>query len=358
MMELDQRQPASPTDGKEASPPDDSSSISITVHHHGSAHTISLPSESTLIDLSSELASLFSIPPENQKFLISPKPGLQKPPFAPTLLSSLPISSPRFKITLLGSTISEINTLNNSIASAQPLMRRNYPVKPAKPAPRSVAGTVSSQDTQYTFHRLLPLSYLPNPERSLEYLRRLRDDPGIRSAMRKHKFSVPLLTEMDPAQHTTMSTRTLGLNRNKGEVIELRLRTDAYDGYRDYRTIRKTLCHELAHCVYGEHDADFWRLTKQIEGEVERGDYWGKGRRLTDEEFYNPADWEEMKGVEEMDHGGWTGGEFVLGGSAERDAERGLSRREILARAAEARMTKGKRKERDNNNNSGRPGAS
>ena len=180
--------------------------------------------------------------------------------------------------------------------------------------------------------------------------------------MRKHQFSVPLLTEMNPAEHTTRSSRTLGLNRNKGEVIELRLRTDAYDGYRDYRTIRKTLCHELAHCVYGDHDADFWRLTRQIEGEVERGDYWGKGKRLTDEEFYNPGDWEEMRDVEDMDHGGWTGGEFVLGGLKGSGAERGLSRREILARAAEARMEeakgRGKRKERDEGGSSGSQGAS
>lgn len=153
-----------------------------------------------------------------------------------------------------------------------------------------------------------------------------------------------------------MSGRTLGLNRNKGEVIELRLRTDAYDGYRDYRTIRKTLCHELAHCVHGDHDAEFWALTRLIEREVEDGDYWGKGKKLTEEEFYNPADWEEMREVEEMDHGGWTGGEFVLGGLRDRGAERGLSRREILAKAAEERAaeatSKGKRKERDNGNNS------
>jgi len=109
--------------------------------------------------------------------------------------------------------------------------------------------------------------------------------------MAKHRFYVPLLTEMNPAEHTTHESRTLGLNRNKGEVIELRLRTDAYDGYRDYRTIRKTLCHELAHCVHSEHDRDFWELTKQIEREVENADWKAGGHRLApDQEFYNPQD--------------------------------------------------------------------
>jgi hypothetical protein len=178
--------------------------------------------------------------------------------------------------------------------------------------------------------------------------------------MQTHRFSVPLLTEMDPAEHTTVSSRTLGLNRNKGEVIELRLRTDAYDGYRDYRTIRKTLCHELAHCVFGEHDRDFWALTGQIEKEVERGDYWGRGRKLTEEEFYNPADWEEMKDNRDAaDHGGWTGGEFVLGGlgveggGGDTGADGTLSRREILARAAERRLGRGKERERKGDDGAG-----
>ncbi|EEP78777.1 conserved hypothetical protein [Uncinocarpus reesii 1704] len=324
--------------------------ISLPIHHRGEARTLSLTSSSTLQDLSSLITQIFDIPPENQKLLISPKPGLLKPPFPPTPLSSLALSSPRFKIALLGSTSSELTSLNKPVSEKerQPHQRHSSPVKPATPL--STRRTQAHSSSQYTFHRLLPLPYLPNPDRSLAYLARLRDDPGIRSAMAKHRFSVPLLTEMNPIEHTTLSSRTLGLNRNKGEAIELRLRTDAYDGYRDYRTIRKTLCHELAHCVHSEHDRDFWNLTAQIEKEVESADYWGKGgKRLTEEEFYNPADWEEMKsGGEVMDHGGWTGGEFVLGGGA----GTGLTRREILARAAESRATRFKEKSAEDGNNS------
>ncbi|KAI1990939.1 hypothetical protein LOZ53_003012 [Ophidiomyces ophidiicola] len=320
--------------------------ISLAIYHHGKDHTLALPTDATLQDLSTLIYSTFTISVENQKLLISPKPGLQKPPFFPIPLSTLPITSPQFKITLLGSTNSEIDSLNKSLSDiqAEQKKRRNPPIKPAKPLSNPRTQDPSSQ---YTFHRLLPLPYLPNPDRSLTYLARLRDDPGIRSAMAKHRFSVPLLTEMNPVEHTTLSSRTLGLNRNKGEVIELRLRTDAYDGYRDYRTIRKTLCHELAHCVHSEHDRDFWNLTAQIEQEVEGADYWGKGgKRLTEDDFYNPADWEETKSGEDvMDHGGWTGGEFVLGGlNNGGGAESGLSRREVLAKAAELRMSKAKEK--------------
>ncbi|OQD78442.1 hypothetical protein PENDEC_c001G03208 [Penicillium decumbens] len=332
------------------------SSLELTVHHHGTPHSFQLSTSATLQDLSEAIESTLNIPVENQKLLIAPKPGMQKAPFSPTTLeSTLPLSSPKFKITLLGTPAKAIADLHEQAtserkrqetrASALASARRKMPT----PSRSGGIHTLSSSSNNYTFHRLLPLNYLPNPDRSLQFLTRLRDDPGIRSAMTKHKFSVPLLTEMNPAEHTTSESRTLGLNRNRGEVIELRLRTDAYDGYRDYRTIRKTLCHELAHCVFGPHDRDFWNLTAQIEREVEAGDWKSGGNRLTGQEFYNPGDWERMQSGEDfVDESGWTGGEFVLGGLRDGNRESGgtESRREILARAAEERLKKEGRKER------------
>ncbi|OQD89741.1 hypothetical protein PENANT_c002G06302 [Penicillium antarcticum] len=333
-------------------------SMELTVHHHGTPHTFILPSTATLQDLSSEIESTLNIPTDNQKLLIAPKPGMQKAPFPATRLDTiLQTTSPKFKITLLGTPAQAIADLHEQSASERrrqearashsAAARRNKPAATTRP---SGVHTLSSS-ANYTFHRLLPLSYLPNPDRSLGFLKRLRDDPGIRTAMAKHKFSVPLLTEMNPAEHTTSESRTLGLNRNKGEVIELRLRTDAYDGYRDYRTIRKTLCHELAHCVFGPHDRDFWNLTAQIEKEVENGDWKSGGHSVSGQEFYNPGDWESVQGGEEfVDECGWTGGEFVLGGLREDEAGRRAgasasgaeSRREIMARAAEERMKREK----------------
>ena len=156
---------------------------------------------------------------------------------------------------------------------------------------------------------------------------------------------------MNPAEHTTHESRTLWLNRNRGEVIELRSRTEAFDGYRDYKVIRKTLCHELAHNVYGEHDRNFWDLTKEIEKEVERNDWRSGGKALSNEEFCNPDD----RGVEgeHMDGGGWTGGEFVLGGSTGKTngatgvPAQGMSRREAMAKAAEDRIKKQREAESD-----------
>lgn len=52
--------------------------------------------------------------------------------------------------------------------------------------------------------------------------------------MKKHKWTVGTLQEMEPIGNTDMNSKTLGKNWNRGQVIELRLRTDSYDGWRAY----------------------------------------------------------------------------------------------------------------------------
>ncbi|KAK3946432.1 WLM-domain-containing protein [Diplogelasinospora grovesii] len=251
------------------------------------------------------------------------------------------------------STLASLQEASAAAAAADALRRQRM----SRASPAAAAATTSrsrdqkraQEDAQYTFQTIRPLPYLPRPERSTAFLERLRDDPGIRAAMRKHKFTVGLLTEMDPIQYTESNhegtTRILGLNRNQGEVIELRLRTDAYDGYRNYKVIRNTLCHELAHNVHGPHDRNFWDLCHQIEREVAAAD-WKSGGRTVGEEEFAP----ERYSSEETfaDHGGWFGGEYVLGGgggttgsssgSGSAGGQEQLTRREIMARAAEQRM--------------------
>ncbi|KAL4934634.1 putative zinc metalloproteinase [Aspergillus undulatus] len=334
--------------------------ITLTVHHRGTPHPLTFPAQSTLQDLSTTLASALNIPIENMKLLIAPKPGLTKSPFPPTPLSSLPLDNPKSKITLLGTPAQEIADLNTQGAE---IKRRTENREAARAEARAqnrraasstsrTGGirTLSDKGTDsYTFHSLKPLAYLPNPSKSLKFLERLANDPGIRHAMSTHKFSVGLLTEMDPVLHTTSESRTLGLNRNKGEVIELRLRTDAYDGYRDYRTIRKTLCHELAHCVFSEHDRDFWNLTGRIEKEVERGDWKHGGQQVGGgAEFYNPGDWESERDAEHFDEGGFVGSSQVLGGAGTGNSVSGAGgMREMIARAAEERASKAREERGD-----------
>lgn len=317
--------------------------FNITVLLHN--NPVNLPfhtEDATIQDLSDTVAEDLRIPPTNQKFLITPKVGLLKPPFKdPTLqLRSLQEK----KIVLMGATTAEVEELESDIAERKMRMeRRRKALRQGRKvkAEKHRDWKKVQDEARYTFHQIRPLQYLPNPEKSERFLERLRDDAGIKASMRKHGFSVGLLTEMNPAEHTTHESKTLGLNRNRGEVIELRLRTDAYDGYRDYKVIRHTLCHELAHNVWGDHDRNFWNLCKEIEKEVEQNDWRRGGKSVGGEEFYNPGD--EGVDDEEADDGGWTGGEFVLGGGESSRAEasdggRPLTRREIMASAAEERM--------------------
>lgn len=60
----------------------------------------------------------------------------------------------------------------------------------------------------------------------------------------------------------------LGLNKNQGEEILLRLRTDDFTGFRKHLTIRKVLFHELAHNQHSDHGDGFQRLMRQVESEA------------------------------------------------------------------------------------------
>jgi len=313
--------------------------FNITVLLHGKP--ISLPfhdENATIQDLSDQVAEDLRIPPANQKFLITPKIGLLKPPFKDPTLQLRQLQEK--KIVLMGATTAEVEELESDISERKARMERRRGALKAgrKVKAEKYRDAKKVQDeARYTFHTIRPLAYLPNPEKSQRFLERLRDDAGIKASMRKHGFSVGLLTEMNPAEHTTHESKTLGLNRNRGEVIELRLRTDAYDGYRDYKVIRHTLCHELAHNVWGDHDRNFWNLCKEIEKEVEQNDWRRGGNSVGGEEFYNPGD--EGVSDEEADEGGWSGGEFVLGGGQSNgSSDQPLSRREIMAAAAEERV--------------------
>jgi hypothetical protein len=313
--------------------------FNITVLLHGKPIDLPFHDENaTIQDLSDQVAEDLRIPPANQKFLITPKTGLLKPPFKDPTLQLRQLQEK--KIVLMGATTAEVEELESDISERKARMERRRGALKAgrKVKAEKYRDSKKVQDeARYTFHTIRPLAYLPNPEKSQRFLERLRDDAGIKASMRKHGFSVGLLTEMNPAEHTTHESKTLGLNRNRGEVIELRLRTDAYDGYRDYKVIRHTLCHELAHNVWGDHDRNFWNLCKEIEKEVEQNDWRRGGNSVGGEEFYNPGD--EGVSDEEADEGGWSGGEFVLGGGQPSgSSEQPLSRREIMAAAAEERM--------------------
>lgn len=311
--------------------------FTITVSHRKTQYPFSFNDESTIVDLFNEIEATLDIPVCNQKILV-PKGSLLKAPFKDPDMALTSLQGKT--LTLMGSPATDVQAVQNM---CEKLAKRNAARKAhkakGKAAPRRDPKR-AAEDSKYTFLQVRPLSGLPHPERSQALLMRLKEDPGIKATMKKHKFTVALLTEMEPLSNMESThegtSRLLGLNRNQGEVIELRLRTDAHDGYRDYKTIRKTLCHELTHNVHGPHDRVFWDLCHQIEREVDAADWKSGGHTTGESSRYT------ISGQDEDDHheddGGWTGGEFVLGGIRTRSP--GLNRREILAQAAIERQRK------------------
>ncbi|CAI5942187.1 unnamed protein product [Closterium sp. NIES-65] len=103
----------------------------------------------------------------------------------------------------------------------------------------------------YTFHDFrtwqLPGSEMRPPvSEALALLQRLAADPGIVAVMHKHRWSVRLLSELPPEGLVGVSpVCLLGFNKNRGEEVCLRLRTDDLRGFRKYLAIRRTLIHEL-----------------------------------------------------------------------------------------------------------------
>ncbi|RSL64315.1 hypothetical protein CEP54_004779 [Fusarium duplospermum] len=309
--------------------------LTLSVKHRQITYDLSFPEDATVTDLFHEIEASLDIPVANQKILAPKCPLLKFPLKNP----DMPLLDLKGKpLTLMGAPAAEVQQIQDM---AERVANRNAARMAQRSRARHAPARKTAEDSQYTFLQVRPLQGLPNPDRSQKLLLRLKEDPGIRAAMKKHKFTVGLLTEMEPLSHTQTThegtSRILGLNRNQGEVIELRLRTDAHDGYRDYKTIRKTLCHELAHNVHGPHDRNFWDLCHQIEREVQAADWKSGGHTIGETSRYtiSGVDEEEF----EEDHGGWTGGEFVLGG-VRNNTTAGLSRREILAQAALERQRK------------------
>ncbi|KAI0675850.1 WLM-domain-containing protein [Trametes maxima] len=255
--------------------------ITIIVSYRGAAHPLALLPDSTLAYLQDRLEELTSVPVHNQKLLYKGKKTV--PEGATVFDAGLRDGS---KMQLIGPTAEELGGLQAVEGEHQ--RKERILQERAQKAPAKVRSTGGSPsfDSQYTFHRIEPLPHLPNPASARDLLTRLSNDPAIRHVMRKHQFAVGVLTELAPHEQPHL----LGLNVNAGQAIKLRLRTDRYDGFRTYKEVRRVLCHELTHNVWGDHDNNFKELNSTLNREVaefERAQAAGT-HHLTAEGFDSP----------------------------------------------------------------------
>mmetsp|Transcript_27360 Transcript_27360/g.65760 ORF Transcript_27360/g.65760 Transcript_27360/m.65760 type:complete len:383 (-) Transcript_27360:111-1259(-) len=190
---------------------------------------------------------------------------------------------------------------------------------------------------KYGFCRIETLPMLPEKRKAEDILQSLANDPGILACMEKHRWNVGCLAELYPEGKVgESSVCVMGLNQNKGQKILLRLRTDDLAGFRKMASIRKVLFHELAHNVHSDHDGEFFRLMRQIEEECNELDWRRDGRKSGGASSDNSAYCDETNS--------YTGGTYILGSNNHNvgtltESSRGITKREIIARATEMRLT-------------------
>ncbi|KAH7279838.1 hypothetical protein KP509_37G039500 [Ceratopteris richardii] len=175
----------------------------------------------------------------------------------------------------------------------------------------------------------------PPANRALDIMHKLASDPGIVAIMNKHRWRVQLMTEMAPVGYVGISPKCLlGYNKNQGEEISLRLRTDDLKGFRKYESIKSTLLHELAHMVHSEHDNNFHALNKQLNEEAMALDWTKSGGQSVSGYKSSHYEYEEDE-LADAD-GSFTNHAQKLGGSSTHSQ---LDARSAAALAALARFS-------------------
>ena len=134
-------------------------------------------------------------------------------------------------------------------------------------------GSGNDQHQEFRFDKLEILfrRVQPPPFEAEKLLKKLVTDPGILDIMRRKRFTVGIFCELDPADADMEQAAKgegdkclLGWNKNFGQRIALRLRTDDFQSFRKYHSIVNTLIHELTHNIVSPHDEKFWTTFNEL----------------------------------------------------------------------------------------------
>ncbi|WFD31864.1 hypothetical protein MSPP1_002904 [Malassezia sp. CBS 17886] len=316
---------------------------SITVRARGDAHVLHAQPRASLGDLQVQVHEATRVRPERQKWFVPRRATeavcgrqnwatllehdtAQRTPVADAGLWDGAV------VTVVGPTDAEFDGLRQREKqwAKENAPRQLHPSMLRDARPRSTA-TVRAAPVfaQCAVHPETP-SNAPLYDAVMSCLQRLAHDPAVLHVCRSHGYTVGTLSELLPHEHANL----LGLNENRGERISLRIRTDAGDGTRDYKTTRRVLLHELAHNTISDHPPAFKILNSQLNAEVsayERDVARGSHSLRT-----GPA-------YEPRARASTDSGSYVLGGS-ERGAGAAADlleeRRERVLQATEARLAR------------------
>eukprot|EP00249_Psilotum_nudum_P015587 c25413_g1_i1 orf=416-2413(-) len=267
----------------------------LTILYRTSTFHLSATSDSSIRQLGEQLQALTGVAPQTMRLLV-PQSHRSAPsallPFsdahASILLGQSGIQDVRV-IRMMGALPEEIKEVSTEAGQRYGGRILGFSEEEERAKQRLAIGAGASRKLpqgRYVFgdFRTLQLPGIqldPPPEKALDIMHRLASDPGIIAIMNKHYWNVGVMTEMAPVGYVGISPKCLlGYNKNFGEEISLRLRTDDLKGFRKYDSIKKTLLHELAHMVHSEHDANFFALDKQLNEEAISLD-WTKAKSHT-----------------------------------------------------------------------------
>ncbi|KAI8331323.1 WLM domain-containing protein [Chlamydoabsidia padenii] len=304
--------------------------IDFTVNFKGTPIPFTAwPTSSTVGQVKSKLADETNITNDFQKLMYKGK-LLQDDE------QTLAIIPTKAKLILMGTPASQVQAIQNQDKKIANLRQQRQSIHRPYQQPRSV------RDVKYTFHHISVLAEFQQQDKARQLLERLRDDRGIRAIMAARQWSVNELIELSPAEASI-----LGYNRNAGQLIAIRLRTDDLTGFRHYDSIRKVLLHELTHNVWGDHDENFHKLNRQLNKDVVALDWTAHGGHQISSSgaYYQPDDQVDQGGTTTYETGSYRLGGGTLGGGE--GVPSSTLRREHAAQAALSRLTKQEEQEMD-----------
>ncbi|GAB4859382.1 hypothetical protein Ancab_010845 [Ancistrocladus abbreviatus] len=264
--------------------------ISVSVIWRGKKFVVEINSGATLKELGDELQKLTNVKAETMRMIVPKSPDKSSKLLAPFSDDHSYLKLHDTSI-LEGKSIRMMGVSENEVEEVQKGAKASLRIAGFEEEEKRMRMRMSNRPRAslklpqgpYVFceFRTLELPGIELNPRASEALKRmhmLAADPGIVAIMNKHRWRVGIMTEMAPVGYVGISPKCiLGFNKNHGEEISLRLRTDDLKGFRKYESIKKTLLHELAHMVYSEHDADFYALDKQLNEEASSLD-WTRSR--------------------------------------------------------------------------------
>lgn len=202
-------------------------------------------------------------------------------------------------LNLVGNPTREIENMNEFLKKDDKLMRNDltaydyksgklYGTNGAEISNDSINGREKARRRQrprdFGFQRIEPLPQFEDKDVAAEMLNAVANNPGVLKVMEKHKWKVPILRELYPDGKVGETDEcVMGLNKNNGEEILLRIRTDDLKGFRKMESVLNVLYHELAHNEISEHNNEFKALNSQIKREALEMDWTrSRGHRLGD----------------------------------------------------------------------------